>query len=660
MRNRSSKLDTRYLAIACIVLFGVVAGSLYLIPEWRESPAAIAILIVTAAVGVVSFASSFRSAFMPDRKEEQPAKLDYDSPQHHRNQENIAANVRAAYIDGVLREALPERARIALALDSTPDRVRGHKVLHEGREVRRPLPPDADIAAIFKDSRDALLILGAPGSGKTITLIELCEPLLEQAEADPRQPVPVILNLSTWAQRKEPLEEWIADEMWRQYGLNRKITPVWLEADHLTLLLDGLDEVAKEARGDCVRAINAFRESHGAGLAVCSRSADYAELTEQLALSRAVEIKPLTEEQVDAYLSDERLELTGVRQAIARDDALRELSTTPLMLNVMAVAYGGRPFEELLPLLDSETERRTHLYDQYIERMFRRKPLAGVTYSAAQALRWLRFISARLTEREETQFFIEDLQPDWLPVKGRYGRAILDFTIEPVDQLPMVFDPRIFGHTIKENMPRLALAGVIGGLLGGFIGNGLEAVLAGVLVGVPSAFLLGWVGSMYSAAISQIRHYFVHIIWEPTLDTKRHGKFGEGIRLSAFNAIRASVLFGVALSILQGLLGYVITNLFGGMPFRFVQIFMLMGLMQGFILGSLAFGGMAVFLHYYLRLLLHLYRLLPLRLIPFLEAMRERILLQRAGAHYRFIHRTFQEHVAALTDERIEAVTSYE
>ena len=30
--------------------------------------------------------------------------------------------------------------------------------------------------------------------------------------------------------------------------------------------------------------------------------------------------------------------------------------------------------------------------------------------------------------------------------------------------------------------------------------------------------------------------------------------------------------------------------------------------------------------------------------------IRERIPVQRAGAHYRFIHRTFQEHIAGLTD----------
>jgi hypothetical protein len=297
--------------------------------------------------------------------------LDYDSPQHRLNQENVTADVRTSYIDGVLREALPERIRLELALDNPPGMLQRPMVLVEGREVRQPLASTADIAAIFKDSGRALVILGAPGSGKTITLLELCQPLLEQAEADPRRPVPVVINLSTWAQQQKPLAEWITFEMNRQYGLSKKRTPVWLAHDHLTLLLDGLDEVRSDARDACIRAINAFREDHGAGMVVCSRSEDYAELAERLALSRAVGIQPLDPAQVDAYLSDPRLGLDAVREAIRRDDALRKLSATPLMLNVMTIAYGGCSFEELLPLLESEEERRIHLYNAYIGRMFR-------------------------------------------------------------------------------------------------------------------------------------------------------------------------------------------------------------------------------------------------------------------------------------------------
>ena len=108
----------------------------------------------------------------------------------------------------------------------------------------RPEPvSEAHLADLFRASGRALLILGAPGSGKTVTLLELCRPILEGAEADPRRPVPVVLNLPTWAQKQAPLEECIIDEMSRQYGLNRRVTPAWLAADHLTLLLDGLGSI---------------------------------------------------------------------------------------------------------------------------------------------------------------------------------------------------------------------------------------------------------------------------------------------------------------------------------------------------------------------------------------------------------------------------------
>ena len=638
MHNRRGKLDIPYLAIFSGILIVAVVASLILFPEWRESPATMVALLVAAVGGIVGLAANFRQAFIRDKDDPPPAALDYDSPQHRRNQENVCANVRSAWIDGVLRESLPERVRLELALDSLPGMLQRMMVLVEGREPRRKPVSEEHIADLFRSSGRALLILGAPGSGKTVTLLELCRPILEGAESDPRRPVPVVLNLSTWAQKKAPLEAWIADEMFRQYGLNRKVTPVWLAADHLILLLDSLDEVASDARDACVRAINDFKETHGGGMAVCSRSADYAELRGRLALSRAVEIRPLEQSQIDAYLGDERLGLAAVRRAIDSDDALRELATTPLMLNVMAVAYGGRPFAELLPLLDSENERRVHLYDAYIARVFAYRPLPNAGSGAAQALRRLRFLAQRLTERSETQFFIEDMQPDWLP--GWLGRwfHVLAFggiaafgNIQPVDELAWDLSPRAIGRAVKAGV----LSGVLSGLLfgvvvGAFFGMPI-AVRFGVLISMPVGMLLG-------VLMDLIR----------PLESKRRDRPNQGIRRSALNALRGgvlfSVLFGVLFSVLFGVLGGVLLGV-------------LFGVLFGVLGGVQIYGGVAVIRHYFLRTLLALHHLLPLRLIPFLEAMRERILLQRAGAHYRFIHRTLQEHIAALSDERIEALT---
>jgi hypothetical protein len=429
MRGGNGTLDRRYLAIAFGLAVVVIAASLWLFPEWRQSPALLIVPVRHRCRGRrhllrMPFARRIHPQQDPQSARRAGLRLAPAPPRTRRTWSPACARPTST-------ACCARRCRSASGWSCTLDQPAGvlqrPMVLVEGREIRRLLAGDrtSDMAAIFRDSGRALLILGAPGSGKTVTLLELCAPLLAQAEADPREPVPVVLNLSTWAQKLAPLAEWIVDRMWPEYGLNKQITPAWLAAGHLTLLLDGLDEVRPDARAACVRAINDFRESHGAGMVVCSRSADYGELRERLALAQAVEIRPLEPAQIDAYLTDERLGLAAVQEAIARDDALRELATTPLMLNIMALAYGGRPLAELLPLLEDDNERRAHLYDAYLARMFRRKPPADASYSVGQVLGWLRFIAAQLTRRNETQFFIEDLQPDWLPGKRERLVAVM-------------------------------------------------------------------------------------------------------------------------------------------------------------------------------------------------------------------------------------------
>lgn len=61
------------------------------------------------------------------------------------------------------------------------------------------------ILDVFDEVGGALLILGAPGTGKTTLLLELARDLLDRAEHDPTHPIPVVFPLSSWAERRLPL-----------------------------------------------------------------------------------------------------------------------------------------------------------------------------------------------------------------------------------------------------------------------------------------------------------------------------------------------------------------------------------------------------------------------------------------------------------------------
>ena len=95
----------------------------------------------------------------------------------------------------------------------------------------------------------------------------------------------------------------------------------------------------------CLRRkrLGAFRQSHGLlPLVITSRTVDYQSLAEPLRLQGAVLVQPLTRERVNAYLTDLGHAGEAVRAALNEDSSLWTLLDSPLLLNIVAVAYVGQ------------------------------------------------------------------------------------------------------------------------------------------------------------------------------------------------------------------------------------------------------------------------------------------------------------------------------
>ncbi|MBV7334631.1 NACHT domain-containing protein [Chloroflexi bacterium TSY] len=214
-------------------------------------------------------------------------RLDPSDARNQRNHEALRKMVFSFWVDGVLKFSLYNGILIHLNMEYRSDAVDNRPwdlILQQPSQPDNAVPFGINIADVFDQMNQLLLILGEPGSGKTTLLLELARELLIRAEADLTLPTPVLFNLSTWSQRREPLAEWLVDELRTKYNIPNKLAEAWIENDELLLLLDGLDEVQHEYRDDCVTVINMFRQEHLVPLVVCCRAVEYTDLATQLHL----------------------------------------------------------------------------------------------------------------------------------------------------------------------------------------------------------------------------------------------------------------------------------------------------------------------------------------------------------------------------------------
>jgi serine/threonine protein kinase/DNA-binding CsgD family transcriptional regulator len=449
---------------------------------------------------------------LPREKPANAPRSAKNATQAQRNRERMLDKVRTFWVQGVLENSLHNAALVELGMVERPDAVE-HPwgvVLQQPEHPDHPLPAGTHMIDVFDEMRGELLILGEPGSGKTTMLLELTRDLFDRAQADGDHPMPVVFNLSSWADSCKPLESWLADELNRQYQVPTKVAKAWVEQDQVLPLLDGLDEVRQEQRTACVEAINAFRSEHNLlPLVVCSRIADYEALTKRLRLHDAVFLQPLTIQQIDRYLAEAPDDLSPVRSALENDTALVALLKTPLMLSIVTLAYQDMP-DKLAFMAGTPNERRSLIFDTYIAHMLRRKG-AAQPYTPVQTTRWLAWLAAKQRKASQTVIYIENMQPSAFLETGMQ-RFLFALTLGLLSFVSMsLVSIGVFGHGFYRLADFLFLAPIcLSLLLFVWLSFGrrdtseqdmprrgrLPFTVRGLLFGLGRGFLIGVLGGL--------------------------------------------------------------------------------------------------------------------------------------------------------------------
>ncbi len=225
-----------------------------------------------------------------------------------------------------------------------------------------------------------VVILGAPGSGKT-TLMSYFAVMLAQQNPDilgldgDTDWLPILIRMRDFARH---LDKSLIDyaRIFAENTMSVKPLPVgffehWLSDGRALILLDGLDEVAEEAkRHDVVRRIENFLGQFDRNRAIItSRPAGYRRDFFRTEEFPHYQLQPFDDQKISAFIdnwynsrfqdqAEAERRKQSLRKALEDNDRIKLLARNPLLLTIIALIHR---YQAVLP------KKRHKLYDKAVE-----------------------------------------------------------------------------------------------------------------------------------------------------------------------------------------------------------------------------------------------------------------------------------------------------
>ncbi|MCC6724666.1 MAG: NACHT domain-containing protein [Saprospiraceae bacterium] len=362
----------------------------------------IVVLVVSLAVPIFITPELIKGIF---KREEKPLALSPEETQ--KNYDTIRQYLRQRYErrkDQKLAGDQLFNLRIKPTTEGTTPEKADTFITLQGKKTGE------EIQQIFEKARRRLLVTGLPGAGKTSLLLNLA---LELLQTDPDH-LAVLLNLATWRSDFPSFDDWLREILPAELGVTKRYAAEILQKGQLTLLLDGLDEVAEEHRASCLKAIGEYGRQ-GRDYVISTRKDEYKALEKDAPVWAQIEVLPLTDKQLLAQLdrADRRdfPEAPDLKAALQHDPLLLRVAETPFYLNCLQLLFrGGNTLSELKLIGTTVEERQAEITERFAEQALAQPSKHG---SPQQVRHWLAFLASRMTQRNKVVFELVDLRHDW-------------------------------------------------------------------------------------------------------------------------------------------------------------------------------------------------------------------------------------------------------
>ncbi|WP_405535209.1 NACHT domain-containing protein [Streptomyces sp. NBC_00075] len=242
----------------------------------------------------------------------------------------------------------------------------------DGLQVYRPYPlpvcgraaPKDDVLGMYRRTpAGRLVILGEPGSGKSVLALRLARELIDNHTAG--APVPVVFALHTWNEPTTGWRQWLADtlaERYPQYPQLREqrnghitLARELVNHDRILPVLDGLDELPPQLRAAAIRQLPSdgpvIVTSTAEGYTAAAEAAGPVPAATEITLSE-IDSRELAQYLPQSSPADWTPVVEPPDSQNPAATAVREALRTPLMITLAREVYRAKPSELLAVAAD--------------------------------------------------------------------------------------------------------------------------------------------------------------------------------------------------------------------------------------------------------------------------------------------------------------------
>ncbi|GAA1884345.1 NACHT domain-containing protein [Asanoa iriomotensis] len=519
-----------------------------------------------------------------------------------------------------------------------------------------------------------LVIIGAPGAGKTSLAVLLVRQLL--ADNQTADAVPVLLNMSAWDPAVH-LDTWLARRLADLYPrLGRDAAGRLVTSGRLVPVLDGLDEIPQRMLPSALIALN-HAVTADRPLVVTCRAEEYESLIgatgTPLARAAVVEVEPVAGAQAAAYLragqiaAERRWDPVVASLTTDPSGPLARALATPLMVYLARTVYADpRADPATLVGFADPAAIEEQLIAGYLPTVYRTRPAAPDEhrpprpYSPDKAISWLRVLAEHLRDRNTSELAWWRL-PAAVPVHGSVFLLVWSVAIGLTASAVLAlggFDyisvgmslSSVPGFGVDLGWPYIPVAttavALAANLVSWYFVTGPRRIrvqpglmVAAIVGGLLSALVLGVLDAgLGDPGPSDVATYVVFgFVFGLCLGLAILPGASELVSPRQSMREDRNVALAVALAACTGVT-------VGGAIAGFTQ----RGFAMGFLLAVVLVSSASCWGRFgFALLLLVVLGRLPLTLFRFLDDAHARGVLRQVGAEYQFRHLRLQEHLAA-------------